>query len=392
MNNHPMMTSTTTQLKSTPLHDTHEALGARMVDFSGWHMPVQYSKVIDEHMAVRKAAGLFDVSHMGLVTLSSPDVETTRKELNRLVPQDLTKLYPGKAVYTQFLNDEGGIIDDIIVTMLPELPAPFDGFTQFMIVVNAGNRETDLEWLTEQLPDTINVTLHSDSFSLFALQGPKFKDVLAGSGLADVLTNDETLPKRFHILPATIGRTPVLLSRTGYTGEDGVEIVVANTETTALWNTILAQDSTGILPVGLAARDTLRLEAAYPLHGHDISEEDTPLEAGLGWSVKLDQEADFIGKQALLDQKEHGLPKRCVCFKLNQKAISRQHDPVFQDGEPVGEVTSGSISPMLNEPIGMAFISSDARYKEGDAIELGVRNKKISGTIVKRPFYKPSSH
>ncbi len=356
-----------------------------MTPFSGWQMPLQYGKVIEEHHAVRNAAGLFDISHMGLVTVHSRDVEKTRQFLNKLVPQDLTKLAPGKALYTQFLNEDGGIIDDIIIYEMPtyEQQMLLD-FKEFLVVCNAGNTAKDIEWMKRHAEPGIQIELLSNRYSLFALQGPRFKEILSA------LRYDETqLPKRFHIIENRLDSTTVLLSRTGYTGEDGVEIIVPSQFAEPLWNYILeVGEPFGLRPVGLAARDTLRLEAAYPLHGHDISESDTPLEAGLGWSVKLDQETDFIGKQALQRQKAEGVPKKMYCFRLKKKSIARQHDVIVKNGEPVGEITSGSISPLWNEPIAMGYIQTGKVSGPGNIVQIRVRGTDVDAEIVERPFYK----
>lgn len=354
-----------------------------MVDFSGWQMPLQYSKVLEEHEAVRSAAGLFDISHMGLVSVHCGDVEKTRAFLDSLVPQDLSKLYPGKAVYTQFLNEQGGILDDIIIYMLPALKG-FAEFQEFLVICNASNTDLDCNWMKQHAPAGMEVQFLSSEYSLFALQGPRFDEILETKGLAK-----SSLPKRFHVTEGELDTVPVLLCRTGYTGEDGVEIIVKNFQTQRLWDNLLAYgEPLGLKPIGLAARDTLRLEAAYPLHGHDISDADTPLEAGLGWSVKLDKPANFIGKAALKQQQEQGLARKFYCFKLKKKTIPRQDDLLIKDGKTVGKVTSGSISPLLNLPIGMGYIDSKAVSGPGDIIQVRVRGTDVDAEIVERPFYK----
>lgn len=373
--------------QKTALFDNHVARGAKMVDFAGWQMPLQYTKVMEEHHAVREAAGLFDISHMGLVVVSSGNLETTRAFLDRLVPQNLEKLFPGKAVYTQFLNEQGGIIDDIIIYQLPTLNHLTD-FKEFMVICNASNTEKDIRWMRQHASalgyETVHIEFVSDRYSLFALQGPRFADVLARTGY-----DTDYLPKRFAIAEAQIQGTPTLVSRTGYTGEDGVEIVVPKDKTDHLWNLLLDLGKpNAIQPIGLGARDTLRLEAAYPLHGHDISEQDTPLEAGLGWSVKLNKSGDFIGKQALLRQQQEGLEKEFYCFTINKRTIARQHDIILKDGVPVGEVTSGSISPLFNVPIGMGYIKANAVFGPGDTIQIRVRGTDVDAEIVERPFYQ----
>lgn len=372
--------------KKTALYENHVARGAKMVDFAGWQMPLQYGKVMEEHHAVREVAGLFDISHMGLVTVRSGDLEATRAFLEYLVPQNLAKLRPGKAVYTQFLNENGGIIDDIIIYQLPELEHLKD-LQEFLIICNASNTDKDIAWMQKQADALkfadLKITLH-DQYGLFALQGPDFAHILARTGY-----DTDHLPKRFWIAEAQIQGTPVLVSRTGYTGEDGVEIIVPANKASALWDLLLDLGRPlELRPIGLGARDTLRLEAAYPLHGHDISENDSPLEAGLGWSVKLDKPMNFIGKAALLDQREHGLQKEFFCFTLNKRTIARQHDTILKNGVPIGEVTSGSISPLFNVPIGMGYIRSGSIVGLGDTVQIRVRGTDVDAEIVERPFYQ----
>jgi aminomethyltransferase len=358
--------------RKTALYENHVARGAKMVDFAGWQMPLQYGKVMEEHHAVREVAGLFDISHMGLVTVRSGDLEATRAFLEYLVPQNLGKLRPGKAVYTQFLNEHAGIIDDIIVYQLPEMTLLKD-FQEFLIICNASNTGKDIAWMQQ----------HADALK-FSLQGPDFAHILARTGY-----DTDHLPKRFWIAEAEIQGTPVMISRTGYTGEDGVEIIVPADKASALWDLLLDLGRPlELRPIGLGARDTLRLEAAYPLHGHDISENDSPLEAGLAWSVKLDKPVDFIGKAALLRQREQGLKKEFFCFTLNKRTIARQHDTILKNGVPVGEVTSGSISPLFNVPIGMGYIRSGSVLGPGDTVQIRVRGADVDAEIVERPFYQ----
>lgn len=364
-----------------------------MTNFSGWEMPLQFGKVIEEHMAVRQQAGLFDISHMGIVLLSASDYNSALSFLNALVPQDLTKLTPGKAVYTQFLNEAGGILDDIIIYRLPDTLErdTWHTFTQLLVITNAGNTDTDMAWMethkhkAHHKDADIRIELASSNHCLFALQGPSFEAVLKTfSGY-----NSAQLPKRFHIAENRLGDTPVLLSRTGYTGEDGVEIIVPEKQAAFLWEALLKQGETlGCKPIGLAARDTLRLEAAYPLHGNDITPETTPLEAGLEWSVRLTPENEFIGKAALLKQQSEGLLKRAYCLKIKKKAIARSHDKIYQVDRLIGEVTSGSISPLSNEAIAMAYLSGPNVFQPGERVEVIIRNQRVEAEIVMRPFYK----
>jgi aminomethyltransferase len=353
-------------LKQTPLTAWHAAHGAKMVPFGGWEMPLQFSKVMEEHHAVRKACGLFDISHMGILAVR----ETPLEDLDKLVPQDLSVLYPGKAVYTQVLNPEGGIIDDIIVYRMPET-SHFGAFPDWLIICNASNTEPVLAWLKTH---HIQVEYMNALFSLIALQGPEFLSVL-----------QTDVPKRFHIAEYDLGGQPVLLSRTGYTGEDGVEILVSSDKALWIWEKLLAA---GAKPIGLAARDTLRLEAAYPLHGHELSETITPLEAGLEWSVKLAKPRDFVGKAALLAQKDK-LTRHFTCFVMAQKSIPRAEDQLVSlDGQVIGSVTSGSISPTLNQPIGMGYIDGPVPLAIGTKIGVNIRGQIVEAVIVKRPFLK----
>jgi len=373
--------------QKTALFENHVTRGAKMVDFAGWQMPLQYTKVLEEHHAVRQSAGLFDISHMGLVVVTSGNLANTRAFLDRLVPQNLEKLYPGKAVYTQFLNPDGGIIDDIIIYQLPAISHLGD-FQEILVICNASNTAKDVDWMAQQAQalgfTDIQLQLVSNRYSLFALQGPRFADVLARTGY-----DSDHLPKRFHIAETQIQGTPVLISRTGYTGEDGVEIVVPSDKANHLWDLLLDLGKPhAIQPIGLGARDTLRLEAAYPLHGHDISEQDTPLQAGLEWSVKLNKPGDFIGKDALLRQQQDGLGKAFYCFTINKRTIARQHDIILKDGVPVGEVTSGSISPLFNVPIGMGYIKTHTVFGPGDTVQIRVRGADVDAEIVERPFYQ----
>lgn len=374
-------------LKRTPLSQHHAEQGAKLVDFAGWEMPLQFTRVLEEHHAVRTAAGLFDIAHMGVLSVTSGDATATIEALNALVPQDLPKLYPGKAFYTQLLNERGGIIDDIILYWMPSSLADFPGLDEVMVIANAANTQKVMDWLEHHLPKTVQVAWLNGRYCLTALQGPQFKAVLNASGLQPA---DAPLPKRFHIGRYVLNGQPVLLSRTGYTGEDGVEILVAADRAVWLWETLLQQGQPfGLKPIGLAARDTLRLEAAYPLHGAELTEDITPLEAGLDWSVKLDQPAEFIGKSALLAQRAQGLSRHFVCFEIRERAIPRHHDLIYDEsGQPVGDVTSGSISPTLDRPIGVGYVQKGEPLLPGTPLKIGIRGKQIEAVVVKRPFYQ----
>ena len=381
-----MMTPET--LYKTPLNEAHKRLEAKLVPFGGWEMPLQFGKVLEEHHAVRQAAGLFDICHMGILGIASDDVEFTKQSLNLLIPQNLDTVVPGKAVYTQLLNEQGGIIDDIIVYWVPA-NEHFTALSQFMIICNASNTPTVLEHIKRHLPEKIALTHLNDTYGLLALQGPAFKAILEKAQLQP--SGEEALPKRFRIGEYQLfGNIPALVSRTGYTGEDGVELLVSIDQVEQVWEQLLTigkQD--GLRPIGLAARDTLRLEAAYPLHGSELTPEITPLEAGLGWSVKLDQPYDFMGKDVFLKQKQEGLKKHFVCFQLEARAIPRHDQKLQYNGAECGLVTSGSISPTLGIPIGVGYIHAECAPAVGDTLQVNIRDKWVDATIVKRPFYTP---
>ena len=379
------MTTLPFPLQKTPLNADHLRRGAKLVEFGGWEMPLQFGKVLEEHHAVRRAAGLFDISHMGLLTVHSGDVNLTRQALNALIPQDLDQIYPGKAVYTQLLNESAGIIDDIIVYWMPPLTA-FQEFPEFFVICNAANMKTVSAWLKQHLPPSVTAESLNAQYSLLALQGPKFKTILQAAGLAPA----EPLPKRFHIGEYQLAGLPVLLSRTGYTGEDGVEILVRSEAVLALWESLLSHgESFGLKPIGLAARDTLRLEAAYPLHGSELSESISPLEAGLAWSLRLNQPGAFIGKDALLAQQQAGELRQFICFEALKRSIPRHHDPILDAaGNRIGEVTSGSISPTLEKPIGVGYVKTPEPVVPGDLLQVAVRGQMVEVQVVERPFYR----
>jgi aminomethyltransferase len=280
------------------------------------------------------------------------------------------------------------MIDDVIVYRLPEsLSSTFGAFNQYLVIINASNREPDIAWMKDQAsqsaPD-VNVSLVSDRYGLLALQGPKALDVLEKFGIGA-----DSVPKRFWVNELTLANVPVLVARTGYTGEDGVELIVPIEHVSTVWGELLCQgEPLGLQPAGLAARDILRLEAGLPLYGHELSLNETPLEAGLGWSVKLEKASDFIGKDVLVGQKQSGLPKRLIGFVLRKKTIPRQHDALVLNGQIIGEVTSGSVSPVLDQSIGMGYVNGTVVVEAGTVIEVEVRGQRIEAEIVKLPFYK----
>jgi aminomethyltransferase len=371
--------SVTQELKQTFLTENHRKRGAKLTAFGGWDMPLQYTKVLEEHRMVREHCGLFDIGHMGVITLSHDQFNLLRDALDGLVGQDLSLLYPGKAMYTQLLNEEAGIIDDIIVYQGCDAfsEAGFSGFNQLLVICNAGNTATVLAWLKTHLPSETVIRLQNDQYALLALQGPQFKAALAKSELKG------ELPRRFHISKALLlDGIPVLLSRTGYTGEDGVELLIPVAQIEAVWEALLKTAA----PIGLAARDTLRLEAGYPLHGADIGPETTPDEAGLNWSVKRNKAIAFMG-QAVLQKQE--CRKQLVCLAIQGRSIPRHGDVIYDSTQKsIGEITSGGFSPTLNIPIAMGYIGALHPLALGSSLTVDIRGTFIDAKVVDRPFVK----
>jgi aminomethyltransferase len=360
-------------LKKTALHGVHQKLGARLVEFGGWHMPVQYTGIVDEHKAVREAAGVFDISHMGEFFVSGANAQAF---LNGLLTNDAGKLEVGRGQYTLMLNDEAGVIDDLIVYRLhPE---------EFLLVVNAAKIEEDFAWIKEHLPAGVDVHDRSDSTGALALQGPKALEIartFLGAGWPE--------PQRNQITAYSWNCQPILTARTGYTGEDGLELFfpseIAETFLTAL---LEAGKPLGLKPAGLGARDTLRLEACLPLNGNDLSPHRTPLEAGLGAFVSLTKEAVFPGKDVLLKQKANGVNEKLVAFRPTQGGPPpRAHYGLFANDARVGEVTSGAPSPTLGCGIGLAYVATELA-EPGTKLDLEVRGTRVPVEVVKKPFYK----
>lgn len=364
-------------LKETALKDRHVALGARLVPFAGWLMPVQYTGIIEEHRAVRSRAGLFDLGHMGQVNFYGPDAATF---LQAITTNDVSALEPGKAQYSLLPNEQGGIIDDIIVYRW----LSGDGY---FVVINAANSEKDLAWFHQQRAarPELDVTVEdvSDSRGMIAIQGPLSQAIVQRLTDYDL----STLPY-FHWDEATVAGIPMLLARTGYTGEDGFEFYPEIERTGELWDALLeAGAEDGLVPVGLGARDTLRLEARMPLYGNELSDEISPLEAGLGWAVKLDK-GDFIGRDRIAAVKEAKPRRRTVGFKLEGRSGSaRTGYEVQVDGRTVGTVTSGAMSPTLGENIGLALVDRDVAGV-GQPLQIMIRGKAVPATQVKLPFYR----
>ncbi len=364
---------TTAQLKETPLASAHRKIGARMVDFAGWNMPVQYKSIVTEHMAVRTRAGLFDVSHMGEFLVLG---DSAHDFVQYVIANDLNKLVkPDMALYTQFVRPDGGTVDDLIVYRRKQ---------DYLLVVNASNIDKDWKWLKEAANDFPGVELRniSDAISLLALQGPLAASIL--SGLAGNWVLD--MPS-FTYGEATVESMDISFGRTGYTGEDGFEIFVGSQDTEKLWNLLLqCGEASGIEPCGLGARDTLRLEAGLPLYGHELDDGTSPLESGLSWSVKLDK-GDFLGAEALKLQRLHGLKKQCVCLKVDGKALPRQGYAVDSGLGRIGVVTSGSQGIFVGYPIAFAFVPP-AYTELGKELFVTIRDTKVRAQVVKRPFYK----
>lgn len=356
--------------KQTFLHDKHVALGARMVDFAGWDMPVQYSSIIEEHKTVREAVGLFDVSHMGEVIVYGEDA---LPYLNKLVPQDLTKLVDLKAVYCQLTNKQGGIIDDLIIYKLED--------NKYLIIANASRIDEDLNWMVRnKCGFDVSIVNESHNYSLLAVQGPKACELIKSLGVND-------LPPFFSIKRAELFNINLWISRTGYTGEDGVEIMVRNEFSEYLWDKLLeAGKKFGIKPIGLGARDTLRLEAALHLYGNDLDENTTPIEAGLAWSVCKNKLEDYNGKTKIEEQLKDGIQKKLIGLKMLDKSIARHGYDVFFNNEKIGVVTSGGISPIRGDNIALAYIKNLDNLAVGSTIQISIREKLHDAEIVKRPF------
>ncbi|PYL61491.1 MAG: glycine cleavage system aminomethyltransferase GcvT [Verrucomicrobia bacterium] len=371
--------------RKTPLYDEHVRLGAKMVSFAGWLMPVQYTGIVAEHQAVRNNVGIFDISHMGqFIVASTPSSQKSGGEgaaatwLNMMLTNNIDKLDVGMGQYTFLLNERGGIIDDLIVYRI--------GDQNFLLVVNAARTEEDLAWLQEHFSVPVRIEDRSANFGGVAIQGPRIGELFHA-----LFGKDVELPPRNAIADLPFGETTVSVARTGYTGEDGIEVFFRATNAVKFWNAALEKGKPlGIKPCGLGARDTLRLEMCYPLNGSDLSPERNPIEAGLGFFVDLSK-PNFIGRDVLLKTKENGLCEKLVPFRMKEKGPPpRPHYAVFQNGQRIGEVTSGTLSPSLNWGVGMAYIDA-AHAKIGAEIDIEIRGQKFRATIEKKPLYKKST-
>lgn len=363
------MTATSNPVKRTPLYDRIIQQEARMTEFAGWQMPVQFSGLKAEHAAVREAVGMFDISHMGKFLLSGDNLT---EQLQFLVPSDLSRLSPGESQYTVLLNPQGGIIDDFIFY--------YQGNNRAVGIVNASTCEKDKNWLLKNLEKT-SVQLHdlSEEQILLAVQGPK-----AIPTLTPLVEGDIASLKAFSHTKASIFGESAFVSRTGYTGEDGVEIMLPISAGRKLWEALL---EAGVTPCGLGARDTLRIEAALSLYTQDIDETTTPIEAGLGWLVHLERKGDFIGREVLAKQKAEGVERRLVGLEMQGRGIARHDYPIFSEGKEVGIVTSGTLSPTLGKAIALGYVPQSLS-KVGQPLEIDIRGKKYPAEVVKKPFYR----
>lgn len=362
-----------TELKKTPLHHIYSEYGGKTIDFGGWELPVQFSSIKAEHEAVRTKAGLFDVSHMGELLVSGANALAF---LQKMLTNDLSKLKIGRTQYNILCNESGGTIDDLLVYRIEE--------DEFLLVVNAANTDKDFEWLKQHCPEDVKLENVSENYSLLALQGP-----LAETTLQKLSDSDLSQITPFSFANnVKLGKASVLVSRTGYTGEDGFEIYCQPEDATYLWKEILeAGKEEGVLPCGLGARDTLRFEAGLPLYGQELSSTITPLEAGLTFAVKTQKSEDFIGKDALTIQKESGLKRKLVGIEMIGRGIPRTDYKVFHNEREIGFVTSGTQSPTLKKNIGLALV--DINYTELDTeLEVEIRGKKVLAKVVPTPFYK----
>jgi len=361
-------------LMRTPLYEIHKSSGAKMVDFGGWEMPLQYTSIIEEHLNTREKAGLFDVSHMGEITVKG---SSAKEILNKLITNDLNLLQPKKIAYSFITNEKGGVVDDLLVYMIND--------NEFLLVVNASNTDKDYKWLREKagdMPGSAEIINCSKEYGQLAVQGPNAQTVLQKLTAFPL--------DQIGFFTFDYGRVcgrEAIVSRTGYTGEDGFEIYCCRSHTEEIWNSILCADADeGIKPAGLGARDTLRFESGLPLYGHELSEDITPIEAGLKFAVKLNKE-DFLGKSVLEKQVRDGLQRRLTGIELIDKGIPRDGYRVEKDGRDAGYITSGTYSPTFKKGLAMAMLSTDAA-EPGNEVDVLIRDNKIKAKTTALPFYK----
>jgi aminomethyltransferase len=358
-------------MKRTPLYAAHRRAGAKMVEFAGWDMPVQYTGVIEEHLAVRSRAGLFDVSHMGEIEVCGPDAEDFSQ---RISANDVARMKVSQAQYNLLLNDDGGVVDDVIFYRLEP--------DRFLICVNASNTEKDFRWIREHAAGRVEIENVSARYAQLALQGPaaeKILQPLTNLQLADV--------RSFHFAFADVVGARCLVARTGYTGEDGFELYCNGDDAERLWNALLGTGAPqGLVPVGLGARDTLRLEKAYPLYGHELDDATTPLEAGLEWVTKFSKRS-FIGRDVLLRQKQEGIKRKLVGLELLEPGIARSEYPLLKDGKNIGRVTSGTKSPSLGKSIALGYVAVEESQMD-TIFDVEIRGRRIKTKVVSLPFYR----
>jgi len=364
----------TATLKRTSLYPLHLELGAKMIPFAGWEMPVQYAGIIQEHRTVRESVGLFDISHMGEIEVRGPQAEPL---LQKLTSNNIGTLEDGGALYTCLLNQKGGILDDLLVYRISE--------GQYFLCVNAANADSDFQWIKDHSGGfaDVDVENRTDHYSLLSLQGPRAEEVIK-----HCMNESVSRIKYFHHANLNIESMPVMVSRTGYTGEDGFELFFDSKFAEPIWKKLLGLGRDyGILPIGLGARDTLRLEMRYLLHGSDMDTDHTPLEAGLGWTVKWDK-GEFIGKEELLRQREKGVNPKLVGFEMVGRGIPRKGYPIEKEGELIGEVTSGTSSPSLKKSIGLGYVKTPFSTIEMEW-DVVVRDQRVRCRVVQSPFYQP---
>ena len=366
------MTQTiTTNLKTTPLLDLHKELGAKLVPFAGWNMPIQFAGVLSEHTCVRERVGLFDVSHMGEIEVKG---KGAKNFLQFLLSNNVEKMFDGSILYSLMCYATGGVVDDLLAYRFSE--------NHYFLCVNASNSDKDYDWIARHASSfNVNIKNISSETSQLALQGPDAKNVL--QSLCDISLDDLSY---YNFRKGMVNNVESLISRTGYTGEDGFELYLSPEKVSEVFRSLMEQGrSYGIQPIGLGARDTLRIEMGYPLYGNEIDNNPTPLDAGLGWVIKFDK-GEFLGRGSLLKQKEQGSPRRkLVGLKLLTRGVPRAHYQVFKNGESVGEVTSGTFSPTLNTGVGLCYVSSE--YSDvGNHLDVKIRDQLVATEVIQLPF------
>jgi len=357
-------------MKRTPLYDEHVQLGGRIVDFAGWELPVMYSSIVEEHTATRTRAGLFDVSHMGEISVRG---KGAAEYLSRMIPTRMDKLEQGKSMYSCFLNERGGVIDDLFVYMVSD--------EEYYFVVNAGTKDKDLQWMKDHAAEGVDIIDLSDETAKIDIQGPRSEEIVS-----DVLRDPAVQElKRFYYTDTRYNDHDIMVSKSGYTGEKGYELYVPNGIASTIWNALLeAGSGKGLKAAGLGARDSLRLEACYSLYGHELGEDISPVEGNIGWIIS--SSTDYAGKAAAEELKRNGAPRELVYFELTGKGVPREGCRVLYSGNDIGYATSAGFSPTLKKGIGFALVQSGT-VKTGDQIAVVVRDRPIEAVLVNRPFY-----